>query len=481
MSYIPPNIILPNNSKEINLNKEQKASINSEIKSIDNNKEIIIENEKNKNYIKNSNINNLSENKIIEITEKNNKKKNKNKDKPNEFIFKKEDINKPIKNYSDEEIMHYVHLIFLNNSLYYPKKQQYLMAHENLLKIMRKIGLIPNEIKLYELDILIKKICPKTKLLTYDDFMELLIEIGHKLFPKEFKKDKSLVTNFLFHNIFLSFNEIIFDESIPLKDLLKYQYSSLASLLNIIPEDSQILVINSLLYTLNEIYEKYFIYNIGLYSNNKDYYYENGNLNSLFNFCRDFEIAPYIFSETQVVTYYNLVVDNNELFKFIDDTNENKDNNSGYFTFNNFILFFIHLSSYHYAKVYGSILGKEKNDNELSKLIMLLSKLECSKGMRNLIDNTLPNISLIPNRELFYKYNFEYQQENELKKDNNNKKYIDKNNDNNYNNVIYNDNNININNNINNNNNENKINIIEENNNNLINNREENHNNENDI
>ena len=467
MSYIPPNIILPNNAKEINLNKDQKASINSDIKSIDKNE--IIENEKNKIDIKNPNINNLSENKI---NEKNNKDKNKgkDKDKPNDYLFKKEDLNKPIKTYTDEEIMHYVHLIFLNNSLYYPNKQQYLMTHENLLKIMRYIGLIPKEIKLYELDILIKKICPKTKLLTYDDFMELLIEIGHKIFPKEFKNDKSLVTNFVFHNIFLSFNEIIFDESMSLKDLLKYQYSSLVSLLNIIPEDSQILVINSLLYTLNEIYEKYFIYNYSFYSNNKEYLYENGNLNNLFNFCRDFEITPYIFSGTQVVTYYNLVVDNNELFKFIDDTNENqnKDDNSGYFTFNNFILFFIHLSAYYYAKVYESILDKEKNDNELSKLIMLLSKLECSKGMRNLIDNTLPNISLIPNRELFYKYNFEYQQENDLTNNNN---------------MTNNDNNINNNDNINNINNDNNINInnFEENNNNSINNREENPNNKNDI
>ena len=49
---------------------------------------------------------------------------------------------------------------------------------------------------------------------------------------------------------------------------------------------------------------------------------------------------------------------------------------------------------------------------------MLLTKLECSKGMRNLIDNSLPNLSLIPNKELFFKYNFDYQQENGLIPDN---------------------------------------------------------------
>ena len=392
MSYIPPNVIIPED---------------------ENNKNII-----NQNISNNSNIipNELSQAKLkenlIPITKQNNNN-------PKNNLFKKADLNKPIKIYSDEEIIHYVHLIFLNNSSYFAKKQQYLMTKENLLKIIKHLGIIPNEIKLYEVDIIFKRICPKTNLIAYEDFMNILIEIVQKLFPKEFKKDKSLVTNFFFHNIFNIYNEIIFDESAPLKDLLKYQYSSLVSLLNIIPEDSEILVINSLLYTLNEIYDKYFIYNIVCCPEKfNEYIYENGNLSNLFNFCWDFEILPYIFSETQIVTYYNLVVDNNDLFKFIDDMEPNKDNNNGYFTFNNFILFFIHLSSYNYAKVYESILDKEKNETELSKLIMLLTKLECSKGMRNLIDNSLPNLSLIPNKELFFKYNFDYQQENGLIPDN---------------------------------------------------------------
>ena len=392
MSYIPPNVIISED---------------------ENNKNII-----NQNISNNSNIipNELSQAKLkenlIPITKQNNNN-------PKNNLFKKADLNKPIKIYSDEEIIHYVHLIFLNNSSYFAKKQQYLMTKENLLKIIKHLGIIPNEIKLYEVDIIFKRICPKTNLIAYEDFMNILIEIVQKLFPKEFKKDKSLVTNFFFHNIFNIYNEIIFDESAPLKDLLKYQYSSLVSLLNIIPEDSEILVINSLLYTLNEIYDKYFIYNIVCCPEKfNEYIYENGNLSNLFSFCWDFEILPYIFSETQIVTYYNLVVDNNDLFKFIDDMEPNKDNNNGYFTFNNFILFFIHLSSYNYAKVYESILDKEKNETELSKLIMLLTKLECSKGMRNLIDNSLPNLSLIPNKELFFKYNFDYQQENGLIPDN---------------------------------------------------------------
>ena len=89
--------------------------------------------------------------------------------------------------------MHYAHLIILNYSLYFPKKQQYLMSMENLIKIIKNFGIIPKEIKLYELDILVKKVGPKTNLISYDNFMDILMKIAEKLFPKEYKKDKLLV------------------------------------------------------------------------------------------------------------------------------------------------------------------------------------------------------------------------------------------------------------------------------------------------
>lgn len=434
MSYIPPNIKIPKVEEEVsNQNSSNNSNIILQGQSKENQNKNLI-NEEKINTEKNANINDI---KLENLENKSNTKNYKkiNKIQTNENIFKKEDLNKPIKNYSEEEIIHYVHLIFLNNSLYFPKRQQYLMTTENFLKIIKNLGIIPNELKLYEIDILIRIVCPKTNLITYEDFMDILIKLSEKIFPKQFKKNKSTVTNFFFHNLFLSYNEIIFDDSITLKDLIKYQYSSLVYLLNIIPDDSQILVINSLLYTLNEIYEKYFIYALVPNPNN-NYFLENGNLNNFFSFCRDFEIIPFILNETQLVTYFNLVVDNNELFKFIDEPDENKEKHEGYFSFNNFILFFIHLSAYNYSKVYESILETEDKENELSKLMILLTKLECSKGMRNIIERSLPNLSLIPNRELFLKYNFDYNQENEKNYNVKNEKINEEEKNNNNNNPI---------------------------------------------
>ena len=211
--------------------------------------------------------------------------------------------------------------------------------------------------------------------------------------------------NHFFHSIFTLYNIILTEENIPIKDLLKYSYSSITSLTNIIPDDSQILVLNSLLYTLNEIYEKYFVKNKKINYSFKN----NQNLSHFFDFCRDFEIHPYIFNETQMITYFNTIIEKKDLFKLIDDSNEKKNT----FTFNNFILFFIHLAEYNYAKIYQNINEEEKKITQLSKLIMILTRMECSKGMRAIIINTIPNLSLMPNKELLLKYNFIFKKDSE--------------------------------------------------------------------
>ena len=319
--------------------------------------------------------------------------------------FKKEDWNKPIKIYTKEEIINNMNIIFLNYAIYSLNKNIYLISIENIIKIIKEIGFLPDIIKLYQIDILIKKVCSNLKFIGFEDFMSIFIKLAQKIFPNEFNSNKDLLLNHFFHSIFTLYNIILTEENIPIKDLLKYSYTSITSLTNIIPDDSQILVLNSLLYTLNEIYEKYFVKNKKINYSFKN----NQNLSHFFDFCRDFEIHPYIFNETQMITYFNTIIEKKDLFKLIDDSNEKKNT----FTFNNFILFFIHLAEYNYAKIYQNINEEEKKITQLSKLIMILTRMECSKGMRAIIINTIPNLSLMPNKELLLKYNFIFKKDSE--------------------------------------------------------------------
>ena len=390
MNSKPNNIIIPNSDNE---RQNQKKIISLNIVDLFNIPESQI-NKNNKKLTK-------EENKDININESVNNY--------NISTFKKEDWNQPTKIYTKEEIVNKMNLIFLNYAIYYTKKNIYLISIENLIKIVRKSGVLPNLIKLYELDIIIKLICPKTKFLTFEDLMSIFMKIAYKIYPKEIKSNKDLLLNHFFNNIFSSYSDILSEEPMPLNDILKYPYSSILSLLNIIPEDSQILVINSLLYTLNEIYEKYFVYNTKLNPS-----FNNKNLSNLYDFCKDFEIIPFIFNETQLVNYFNLVIDKKDLFKLIDDSSDKqeiKDKKNGLFSFNNFILFFIHLSEYNHAKIYKNYITHEKGETKLSKLIMILTKLECSKGMRQMVKKSLPNLSLMPNKELLLKYNFIFKKE----------------------------------------------------------------------
>jgi len=371
-------------------------------------KEIIIPNEQNKNNYNKKIISpnvidflNLKEPEQKKLIEQKNNSSNIKYAFNNSEIgtFKKENWNKHIKIYSKEEIINNMNIIFVNYATYYYKKDLYLISLESIIKILKEIGFLPELIKLNELDILIKKICKIKKFISFDDFMNIFIKIAQNVFPKEYRLNKDLLLNHFFHSIFSIYENILTKEAIPLKDILKYPYSSIISLLNIIPDDSQILVLNSLLYTLNEIYERYFMYNVNMnpgFDNNRS-------LSNFIDFCKDFEILPFILNnETQIIIYFNALIRKKDLFKLIDDSDEKKND----FTFNNFILFFIHLSEYNYAKIYQNITSDEKNETKLSKLIMLLTKLECSKGMRNIINTSLPNLSLMPNKELLLKYNF---------------------------------------------------------------------------
>ena len=346
---------------------------------------------------------------IKESENNNNNNEGKKSSRINSFAintFKKDDWNKPIKIYSKEEILNNMNIIFLNYSTYSFSKKLNLISIENIIKILKNIGFLPELIKLYQIDILIKKVCPKIKYIIFEDFMNIFIKIAQKIFPKEYRTNKDLLLNHFFHSIFSLYEIILVEETVPLKALLKYPYSSIISVMNIIPDDSQILVLNSLLYTLNEIYERYFIYNVNINPG----FDKNRSLSNLFDFCKDFEIIPFILNnETQIMTYFNAIVGKKEIFKLIDDSNEKKNT----FTFNNFIIFFIHLSEYNYAKVFQNFEEDDKNVTKLSKLIMLLTKLECSKGMRHIINSSLPNLSLMPNKELLLKYNFIFKKESD--------------------------------------------------------------------
>jgi hypothetical protein len=106
-----------------------------------------------------------------------------------------------------------MNIIFLNYAIYSLNKNIYLISIENIIKIIKEIGFLPDIIKLYQIDILIKKVCPKLKFVVFDDFMSIFIKLAQKIFPKEFNSNKDLLLNHFFHSIFTLYNIILTEES----------------------------------------------------------------------------------------------------------------------------------------------------------------------------------------------------------------------------------------------------------------------------
>ena len=309
-------------------------------------------------------------------------------------------LNKEINYYTKGEVLHNTDLIFLNNSTYIKRKDLYMMSLENFRKIVKTIlNSINVKINLIEIDLIIKKISKKSNNIIYSQFNELLLELIKKIFPEEFKKNKQYITNYFLNILFNCYESLLKEKTNQLYSIYNYKYNSVMSLITMIPNENQILIIRKILFTISEVYEKYFQYE---FSNNRKMIIKSSK--NLIEFSKDFEIIPFIMKETQIITYYKLVINYEQSYNFFD-----KQINKGIlFTLNHFILFIIHISLYSFTKLYEKISEDiiDNSSTDESKLLLFLEKLESSHGMKNFSRKFLRpssgKLSFIPSKDIYY-------------------------------------------------------------------------------
>ena len=308
---------------------------------------------------------------------------------------------------SKEEILYYTHIIFLNNSTYVKNQQKYMMSKTNFLNIIKSLNLISTQFILVEIDLIFDSISPKSSMIVYSQFNQILMKIIQKVYPEKYNISPKLTINYFLKKLINHYN-LLFEYKIPKDYLYKHQYNSMIKLLQIYPNENQIYIINEVILTINEIYEKYFIYELNY---NHEFLYKSGD--NLIQFCKDYEIVPQVINPTQAMTYYNLSIHINQTYNFLINQMKkyNKIKNKGIiFTFFHFNLFLINLSLYYYTKLFGSKTwtydeNRENITNE-GKLILFLEKLEHSKGMVNFISKLstprTKNMSLLPSKDTCY-------------------------------------------------------------------------------
>ena len=302
-----------------------------------------------------------------------------------------------------DQLLYFTHIIFLNNASFVKNKECYMMPKSNFLNIMKSINLIKSQLILVEIDLMYDSISLKSLMINYSQFNQLLMKIIKKFYQEQYLASPQLTINYFINKLIKQYN-LFFENKIPKDYLYKYQYNSIVKIIQIFPNENQIVIINHIILTINEIYEKYFTYELDY---NKEYLYKSSE--NLVSFCRDFEVSPLIINSTQAVTYYNLIIHIEQTYNTLKETLKKGKickNKGKIFTLYHFILFIIHMSLYSYTKIFGSK-SWNSNDNNISKeakLLLFLEKLDHSKGMTNFLSRLYTprtkSLSLIPPREV---------------------------------------------------------------------------------
>jgi hypothetical protein len=278
------------------------------------------------------------------------------------------------------------------------------MSKSNFLNILKSLNLITSQQILVEIDLIFNSLSPKSAMIIYSQFNQILFKVIETLYQEKYKISPKLTINYFLNKLITHYN-LYFKNKIPKDYLYKYQYNSIVKLLQIFPNENQLFILNEILLTLNEIYEKYFIYELNF---NQEYKEKSGE--NLISFCKDYEIIPHIINYTQAMTYYNLSIHINQTFNyFYDEIKKYKKikNKGVLFTLIHFMIFFIHLSLYSYTKIFGSKTWTYDSNDSLmtneAKLIIFLEKLEHSKGMENYLpksSNRKKGFSFLPSKEI---------------------------------------------------------------------------------
>ena len=383
-------------SKKVNKNENEKIvkkEKNEKSNQSSNLNEISIKTESSNNFINENNLTNNNNYKLSTIPriEETFESLNLTKEQNNNDLLTK------------DQILYFTHIIFLNNASFVKNKECYMMSKSNFLNIMKSINMIKSQLILVEIDLIYDSISLKSLMINYSQFNQILMKIIKKFYQEQYLASPQLTINYFINKLIKQYN-LFFENKIPKDYLYKYQYNSIVKIIQIFPNENQIVIIKHIILTINEIYEKYFTYELDY---NKEYLYKSSE--NLVSFCRDFEISPQIINSTQAVTYYNLIIHIEQTYNTLKEILEKEKickNKGKIFTLYHFILFIIHMSLYSYTKIFGSKSWNSENNtiSKEEKLLLFLEKLDHSKGMTNFLSRLYTprtkSLSLIPPREV---------------------------------------------------------------------------------
>ena len=94
------------------------------------------------------------------------------------------------------ELQEKLHKVFLNYSKFNIQEENFILSHQYFMKMMRDCGLLrekyekpkDNTLTAEQIDITLKKVCPKSASLNTQQFIDFFVTLAQRLYPNEFNK-----------------------------------------------------------------------------------------------------------------------------------------------------------------------------------------------------------------------------------------------------------------------------------------------------
>ena len=313
-------------------------------------------------------------------------------------------------NLTKSEILEKINKIFLNNSTFSKSENDYLITQQKIIEILKQSEIInKNIITISEVDVILSNIKHGQNKFNIIEFINFLIKLCEKLYKKNFKKNQKETFNYFIHIFYINYENILEENSD--KNYIAYfneKSCTLKVIETIITTNIDPNVIKLLLNiypTLKNIYSYYFSKEL-----NKVIKIENLQIISqkkLIEFAKDFNIIPYSMTESNFITYYNLIlkyVNENQFDEKLFD-NKKYPNLGRCYRLYMFILLFYHFSIICYYKDYQLKFSEDnKRKINVDTLLFFLERLENTKGLSKYLykkgENYNINLSFIPDNKL---------------------------------------------------------------------------------
>ena len=289
--------------------------------------------------------------------------------------------------------------IFLSNASFNKHTKEYFLTRFQIILILKKSNILNDYIiNKAQADLILTKLKPNQNKYSFVDFMNYLTEICKYIFKEKYNKNpKKIISKFcefILNNYYQYFEDQLESNYIETDVDNNCTMNSIKKIIESSIEIHALKLMITMYTQLKKIYSCYFKYEIS-----EKYSKETILLKSMENFIsfsKDFEIMPYLISEKNLVTYFNLLLRHqrdytetiNDIFLSIKMKDNKQFEDIGTcFKLSTFILFLYHFSIllyYKKFKVQFSINNKDK-PVDIEIILFFLQKLEHSPGISKYI------------------------------------------------------------------------------------------------